>query len=407
MNVKFSNEKIGKVAIAGHVGCGHCHSLNNQVQDDSPGLSVVLSLFKKATGTDLTIADFKFEGNKITAILKNGGEGYGTVKRKYTLQEKTIIRRMIGKEAVNTHTVVLEEFGRIYGQGVMETPVAVQTAIANAALNSFTKNYPENFVSTVEDLDKNIGSIVGTVLNINGIPVSVLGTVNATEGGIGPNEDLEGNSPNHSKKAIVEKLGMDKLPTLIVEAMIYSGFSKGLTKPTYFVRGDAEDDNPYAVEAVVEAAKELGIECTFYEGAAKRVKGALKANTEKVASKIIELGNALKVSEYSKDKVQIISDLADVVSQDCGGISFMSNTLHEEIGGAGMIKRTGAVINLVVTEEYEKENPIPFLTDKDLEDYLNLVVRGVEKLNENAGVATNHILLSSDSHREINENKIG
>lgn len=392
MNIKFSSEKVGRVAIAGHVGCGHCHSLNNQVQDDSPGLSVVLSLFQKATGTDLTIADFRFEGDKIIAVLENGGEGYGSVKRMYTQQEKAIIKRMIGKKAINTHTVVLEEFGRIYGQGVMETPVAVQTAIANAALNSFSRNYSEKFISTVEDLEGNFGSIVGTILDINGIPTSVLGTVNCTEGGIGPNEDLEGNSPNHSKKEIIEALGMDKLPTLIIEAMIYSGFSKGLTETTFFVRGDAEDDNPYAVEAVVEAAKELGITCKFHEGAAKRVKGALKANTEKVATKIIELGEKLKVADLSRDKVQIISELANVVSQDCGGISFMSNTLHEEIGGAGMIKRTGAVINIVVTEEYEAENPIPYLTEELLEDYVKLTVGSVEKLADKAEVATNHIV---------------
>ena len=192
-------------------------------------------------------------------------------------------------------------------------------------------------------------------------------------------------------KLIIEKLGMDKLPTLIIEAMIYSKFSKGLEKPTYFVRGDATDDNPFVIKAVVKAAKDLGIECKFFDGGSKRVKGALKSNTEKVANKIIELGNALKVSEFSKDKVQIISELADIISQDCGGISFMSNELHGEIGGAGMIKRTGAVINLVVTEEYNKENPIPYLTEADLEDYLNLTVASIEKLIENADRATNHI----------------
>lgn len=233
MDIRFSSKKTGKVAIAGHVGCGHTHSLNNQTQDDSTGLSVVLSLFQKATGTDLTIKDFRFEGNKIIALLNNGGEGYGSVKRRFTLQEKKIIRGIIGKKAINTHTLVLDAFGRVYGQGVMETPVAVQAAIANAALNSFTFNYPEKFISTVEDVEGNFGSIVGTVLDINEIPTSVLGTVNATEGGIGPNEDLEGNSPNHSKKEIIEALGMDRLPTLIIEAMIYSGFSKGLDKPTF------------------------------------------------------------------------------------------------------------------------------------------------------------------------------
>lgn len=392
MDIRFSSEKTGKVAIAGHVGCGHTHSLNNQTQDDSTGLSVVLSLFQKATGTDLTIKDFRFEGNKVIALLNNGGEGYGSVKRRFTLQEKKIIKEIIGKKALNTHTLVLDAFGRVYGQGVMETPVAVQAAIANAALNSFTFNYPEKFTSTVEDVEGNFGSIVGTILDINEIPTSVLGTVNATEGGIGPNEDLEGNSPNHSKKEIIEALGMDRLPTLIIEAMIYSEFSKGLDKPTFFVRGDMEDDNPYVVEAVVEAAKELDINCRFYEGAAKRVKGALKVNTENVAERIIELGNKLKASELSKDKVRIISELANIVSQDCGGISFMSNTLHEELGGAGMMRKTGAVINLVVTDEYGSENPIPYITEEILEEYVKLTVGSIEKVAGNVEAATKHIV---------------
>jgi len=391
MDIKFSSEKTGRLAIAGHVGCGHAHSLGGQVQDDSVGLSVVLSLFKEAADIDLTIEGFRFEGDKITAVLKNGGEGYGTVKRMYTQQEKRMIERLAGREAVNTHTLVLEIFGRMYGQGVTETPVAVQTAIANAALNSFTKNQPERFVSTVEDIEGNIGSIVGTVLDINDIPVSVLGTVNATEGGIGPNEDLEGNSANYSKKEVVEALGMDRLPAIVVEAMAYSKLSDKLTKPTYFVRGDAQDDNPYVSQAIVEAAKDLGIECNYYKGGIKRVEGALKSNTQKVAEKIIELGKKLKEAEYSKDKVQIVSELSEVISQECGGISFMSNGLHEEIGGAGMMMKTAAVINLIVTKEYAMENPMPFLTEKDLDEYLSLVVRAVEKLDENCEAATKHI----------------
>ena len=44
MSIRFSEKKEGIVAIAGHVGCGHCHSLNNQVQDDSSGLSTVLEI---------------------------------------------------------------------------------------------------------------------------------------------------------------------------------------------------------------------------------------------------------------------------------------------------------------------------------------------------------------------------
>lgn len=382
MEIKLSEKKQGLVAIAGHAGCGHSHSLNNQVQDDSCGLSIVLSLFKKATNLSLKIKDIKFKGNKVRAILENGGVGEGEARRGITPQEKKLAMTLVGKEVINTHTLILEAFGRVYGQGILETPVAVQTAIANAALNGFYVNYPEKFLRTKESVNGNCGEIVGTVLDINGKAVSVLGTVNATVGGLGPNEDQEGNSIVGTKGEIIRALGMDKLPTLIIEAMIYSGFSKGLTENTYFVRGDKEDDNIVVVEAVVKAAEKCGIPMRYHETGMKRTKEALRNNTRLVADKIIALGERLKVAETSEEKVNVIAELAVAVSQDCGGISFMTNELHEEIGGAGMIKKVAAVINLVTTDEYFKENPIPYLTDEELERYLNLVLESVNQVFE-------------------------
>lgn len=389
--ISLSSKRNGIIGIAGHVGCGHCHSLNNQVQDDSPGLAVVLSLFKKATNISLKIIDFIFEDNKVTAILENGGKGEAISRRGFTPFEKNIIKRLIGEDAINTHTIVLKEFGRIYGQGVLETPVAVQTAIANAGLNSFLINYPEHFIGAVEDIPNNNGNIVGTVLDIDGIPVSVLGTVNATVGGLGPNEDLEGNSPFYSKRNIIESLNMHKIPTLIIEAMIVSSFSKGLEQNTYFVRGDEMDDNPYVVEAVVNACKNLNLPIIYHKGGMKRTKNLLRENTKKVADKIVELGIALKNSELSEEKVKIIGDLALIISQDCGGISFMSNSLHEEIGGAGMIPKTSAVINLVATEIYGIENIIPFLENKELEEYINITLESIKELYKTLNLATKHI----------------
>lgn len=393
MNIKLSEKKQGIIAIAGHVGCGHSHSLNNQVQDDSCGLSIVLSLFKKATNLSLKIKDIEFDGNKVKATLENGGIGEGEARRGITPQEKKLAKTLIGKEVINTHTLVLEAFGRMYGQGILETPVAVQTAIANAALNGFYVNYPEKFLRTRESINGNCGEIVGTVLDIDGKAVSVLGTVNATIGGLGPNEDQEGNSIVGSKGEIIRELGMDKLPTLIIEAMIYSGFSKGLTENTYFVRGDKEDDNPVVVEAVVKAAEKCGIPMRYHETGMRRTKDALRNNTKLVAEKIIALGERLKTAETSEEKVNAIAELAVVVSQDCGGISFMTNELHEEIGGAGMIKKVAAVINLVTTDEYFKENPIPYLTDEELERYMNLVLESVNQISENLEAA--NIIINS------------
>lgn len=77
MSICFSEKKEGIVAIAGHVGCGHCHSLNNQVQDDSSGLSTVLEILKEASGISMELEDILFDGNWITAVMKNGGIGKG------------------------------------------------------------------------------------------------------------------------------------------------------------------------------------------------------------------------------------------------------------------------------------------------------------------------------------------
>lgn len=384
MEVKLSNAKRGIAAIAGHVGCGHCHSLNNQVQDDSCGLSVVLYLFKKATNLSLKIKEIEFEtNNKVKVTLENGGTGEGIARRPFTPQEKKLVASLIGKEVINTHTLVLETFGRIYGQGVLESPVAVQAAIANAALNGFYVNYPEQFLRTRESINGNCGELVGTVLNIDGIEVSVLGTVNATIGGLGPNEDQEGNSMIGTKGDIIRELGMDTLPTLIIEAMIYSGFSKGLEEITYYVRGDVNDDNIEVVNCVVEAAKKHNIPMKYHPTGMARTKGALKANTQKVADRVIELGQKLREAETSEEKVNVIGELALVVSQDCGGISFMSNDVHEIIGGAGLIQNVGAVINIVTTDEYFAENPIPYLTDKELERYVQLVVESIHQISDN------------------------
>lgn len=379
MSIKFS-DKTGKIAIAGHVGCGHAHSLNKQVQDDSCGLSVVLELFQRATGLSLKIKDISFDKDTINIFLENGGVGSAKARRGITLQEKNIIKKMIGKEAKNTHTLIMEYFGRVYGQGVLEVPVATQTAIANAALDGFKKNYPGEFHLVEESIEGNCGKILGAVLDINGKPVSVLGTVNATIGGIGPVEDQEGNSIIGEKGRVIRELGMDKIPTIVLEAMIYSNFSHGLKENTYFIRGDREDDNIVVVEAVVNAAKRCGIPVKYHETTMKRTKNALRENTKKVAKDIISLGERLKNAETSKEKVEIVSELAIKVSQDCGGVTFMSNDLHEEIGGPGMLKKLGALINLVVSEDYIVDNPIPYLTDDELQRYTELVLESIDEI---------------------------
>ena len=66
-------------------------------------------------------------------------------------------------------------------------------------------------------LEGNCGKILGTVLDIHGVPVSVMALSNATVGGIGPNEDIEGNVNLYGKKDLSEKLHLDRIPSFVIE----------------------------------------------------------------------------------------------------------------------------------------------------------------------------------------------
>ncbi len=154
--------------------------------------------------------------------MKNGGIGKGKCAARH-YPEKKMIRKLIGKGYQYTY-VGAGCFRTFLRTRCLETPVALQTALANAAVNGFVVNFSQNFVHCVEDVGDNIGQIAGTVVNIDGIDVSILATVNASKGGLGPLEDLEGNSTCGAKRESYSFLGMDHLPTLVVEAMIYSSF---------------------------------------------------------------------------------------------------------------------------------------------------------------------------------------
>ncbi len=379
--IKFSEKKFGSIGVVGHVGCGHCHSVNGQVQDDSVGLAVILYFFQKVTKLSLEIFDITFNENKIIVNLKNGGIGYGIARRGITPFEKDIIKKLIGKEALMTHTIVLKEFGRIYGQGVLEVPVALQSAIANALLDGFYKKFPDNFKITKENVGDNYGYILGTVLDIGNTSVSFLATVNATLGGIGPNEDLEGNSNYFSKKLIVEYFKLDKIPTIVLESKLFNDALGDLKTDTFIVRGDKQDDNIDVVNALVEACSTLSYPFCYYDlGSMKRKVDSLKLKTMDIGKKIEKLGNELALANLSEEKVRIVSELATIVSQDCGGVTFMSNHIHNEIGGAGLIKKTGAVLSLGVSKKYINDNIIPYLTKEDLEKYYQIVLKTISIL---------------------------
>ena len=395
MKVSLSKEKQGIMAIAGHVGCGHCHSHKQYVQDDSGGLATVLTLFQEATGLSLTIKDIKVQIGKdgfFEVETESGGKGKAFARRGITLQEAKLAKSLLGRDPIRTQTLVQEAFGRFYGQGIHEAPVALQTAMANAALDSFVKNFPQDFCSGYEDIQETCGYIAGAVLDFEGIPVSVLGTVNASSGGVGPVEDLEGNCPVGHKGQIMESLGMMDLPTIIVEGKIYSPlYSDVLENGVFLVRADKESDNPYVAYSMMAAGEKLKYPIILREDVMARVPGVMAKLTEELGEKIVTLGNQLKVSQYAQEKVNILATLATLVSQDGAGISFMTNKLHDIIGGTGIIPRTGAVFNYVVPLSYQKTFLVPFLTEEDVQKFVSLTKETVAELHKELPKAIKHI----------------
>lgn len=380
MKVCFSDEKP-ILAIAGHAGCGHCNSHKQYLQEDSVGLATVLALFQEATGISLMIKDIRVQcgiNGYIEVETASGGIGKTFARRGITFHDAKIARTLVGRQAIRTQTLVAEAFGRFYGQGVNEMPVALQAAIANAAVDSFIKNYPDRFVHCSEDIEGSCGLIAGTVLDFAGIPTAVLATVNASIGGIGPNEDLEGNCCIGSKGTIMKKLGMLSLPTIVVEGKVYwPAVSDHIEESCFLVRAADKDDNSVVGAKVAKAANDLGYRVRFDQCSLGRSVGTLREQTRVLGEKIAALGDQLTRAEQSYEKVNVLADLAKLISEDGAGISFMSNELHEIIGGVGMNPGTSAVLSYIVPRSYYEEYIMPFATERDLHNFVMIVKNAI------------------------------
>lgn len=395
MPMRFSESGKGVIGIAGHAGCGHCHSHNQYAQDDSGGLAVALALFQEASGLPLTIREVRtvpgVDGS-ITVETASGGIGVAQPRRGVTVHEARLAKCLEGRDAIRTQALIMEAFGRFYGQGAHETPVALQTAVANAAVDSFVRNFPGRFACVREDIAHCCGLIAGTVLELDGVPVSVLATVNAAADGTGPVEDLEGNVFGGAKKTVMRRLGMEDLPTIVVEGKVYSPlYSDDVDADYYLVRADPLDDNPVVAAALTRAAGALGYAATYRDDVMKRVPGALENATKALGDAIADAGLRLKDARFSREKVAVLAELARLVSEDGAGISFMSDRLHEIVGGIGLMPGSAAVVSHIVPKSYRDSHVMPFLTEGDVGRFAALVKRAVRELNEELPAAREHL----------------
>ena len=383
MKITKSNAPRGIIGITGHCGAGHAHSNFGFVQDDSAGFAVAIALLRNAFPVDTTIAsvDADIHSGVITVKTQGGGKGSAQARRGITPFESSLASRAVGMDAIYSQGVAMAAFGRIYGQGVLELPVALQTAACLAVMDAFEKRYPGAFVTGVEDMPEKVGKVMGAVVEMDGVPVSVMAILNASAGGLGPDEDLEGNIALGDKGRAMKELGLDRLPTIILESKAFvPAICKELQENHVWIRANGETDNRKVFEALVQSTQSRGLPCMHSDSAYPRATGDMARGTLELGETIAELGKAFAKAETSREKVRIAGELAIIVSQDAGGVTFMSSELHDVVGGGGLMPGLSAVLSMAVTESYINTWKIPVFTAQDAGAYLAIIENAVATL---------------------------
>ncbi len=395
--LKLMKEGQSVLGIVGHAGCGHANSHLGFIQDDSGGLSAVIRLLQRATGIDLEITEINVQTGKNGAFFevktKSGGTGKAFARRGITIFEKRLSQYALGKQAVNSQAIACETFGRILGQGAMEVPVAFQTAVANASMDSFIQQFPTFFLSSDEGIEGNCGKIIGTRLEIDGIPVSVLALSNASIGGIGPNEDVEGNVNLFGKEVIMKELGLDNLPSFVIEGKVCAQpVSSEINIPTFLIRGFVKHDNPVIAEALLEAAEILNYPAIYRPELLERSDTAMKDLTETQGRYIQQLGEKFSKAQTAIEKVALAAEINRFASEDLGGTTFMSTSVHKVMGGVGCIPGTSCVLSLFIPNSQLEKDVIPSLSMEDVNRYVDLIIEGIKVLDTRKQAAENHMV---------------
>ncbi len=391
MNVTKSNKPHGILGISGHAGAGHVHSHSGFVQDDTAGFAVAACLLRRAYPVCTTISSVEadIETGNITVKTQDGGTGTAYARRGITPYEATLARLVIGLDAVYSQSAAFAAFGRIYGQGCRELPVALQTATCLAVIDTFQKRHRDSVLICDEGMRGKVGKCIGSVVEIDGIPVSVMAVLNANKGGLGPDEDLEGNIMLGPKGSMMKQLGLDKLPTIILESKAYvPSVCKDLKENTFWIRINRDVDNSVVYDSLMKGADKAGVTFLSADTAYNRGTGEMADATRKLGERIADLGRSLAVAETACDKVNIIGELAILVSEDAGGISFMSNRLHDLVGGGGLMPGSSAVLSMAISEAAIRIWKIPAFSAQDSDQYLSVLEKTVPILAANIEAAT-------------------
>lgn len=377
IQVSLSGAARGAAGIVGHVGVGHVHSHSGFVQDDSAGFAVAASILKLAQPADTTIVQVQAgpESDEVAVMTAGGGRGAVRARRGVTPSEAEIARRALGEDAAFSQRSAVRTFGRVFGQGALELPAAFQGACALAALNTFEKALGGRLRTAGTEIDGNYDRYAGIVLDIGGRPVSLMLVVNGTEGGLGPDEDGEGNTDSGAKGELMRSIGLDAVPSVIVESKAYiPALSREQDGSCFMIRAQEGVDCTKLGRDLHEAACRLGLPARFEDQLMPFTPGGLARATAALADEVAAVAAELKTAESSAQKVRLLARLNRLASEDAGGVTFMSNAVHDAVRGAGTLPGISAVLSMVVDPAERDFWKIPLLTDEECRGYREIIL---------------------------------
>ena len=384
MELRPSAVSQGVVGIAGHAGIGHAFSHSGFFQEDSGGFAILLTLLGKACPLDIEIASVSVvDGDTVVVQTKGGGRGEARALHGFTLYEEKMMQGVAGVACAAPQTLASQAYGRIYGQGAGAQGAAFCLAIAKALMDTVRKQWPEKTFSAPEDLPGCCGEYLGGVFESGEMTVSWLLTINASEDGKGPNEDSEGCVPIGSKALLMQQLGMDSIPLLVLEGKAYvPAMDPPLKENALFVRWHNEYDNPVSGQCYARAAQESGYPALVLDQTYPRMDTSLPDEARRLGTVIADLGKAYAEATTSTEKIDIIAQLATICSHDAGGSTYMSNLVHYYSGSGGLWPGMGAMLSFVVTQEEASTWKTLRFTDEELELASGVLFKAVQYLYE-------------------------
>lgn len=378
--------------ITGHIGVGHAFSHSGFIQEDSVGFASLLYMLWITHKMDFTIAHVEVTKYTVQVVTKQGGSGKAFARHGFTPFEANIMQGAISKLCFAPQTLATQLFGRMYGQGAAEPAATFSLAIAKAYLNTVQKCWPEKCIHTLEEITGCCGEFLGGTLLLDDFPIAWLFSINASYGGIGPIEDAEGTIPVGNKGVLMEQIGMDTAPTLILESKAFiPSMQDEVCTEAFFARWNDAYDNPVVGKCLTQALAESGLPYHVRDDAYPR-NASLAEETSRIGKQIMQLGEQYSQTPTASTKVAIAGELARIVSQDLGASIFMSEAIYSYASGGGLWPGHGAVLSLLVPRAYADEVGSMVVTEQELEQMSTIALATIKLVAKHHDAAQSYVL---------------